>query len=363
MPSMFHARRPDLEQATRLVRAGRLSEATALIQAELAEASRGTAPKVPPAAYRIPETRLPRVPAPAATPPVTEQRWPGRFLRRTYRGPAGSRDYRLYIPTITGRPAPLVVMLHGGTQTPEDFAAGTRMNEHAERVGFLVAYPEQSRQANPGGYWNWFQPEDQQRDRGEPAIIAGITREVIERYGADPDAVSVAGFSAGGAMAAIKAATYDDLYAAAGLHSGLAYGAAHDLPSSCAPMRAGPDSTSPPPGEGQVPVIVFHGEGDTTVAAMNADRIVARAARARHSSAAVATSHPGAAGRRAYVRRDHHDPQGRIVIEDWRIRQAGHAWSGGSPQGSYTDPAGPDASAEFVRFFMANTRRGQAERR
>jgi poly(hydroxyalkanoate) depolymerase family esterase len=360
---MFRARRPDLDQALRLVRSGRLSEATALIQAELAEASRGTAPSVPPTAYRIPKTRLPRVPAPAATPPVTEDRWPGRFLRCTYRGAAGSRDYRLYIPTTTAQPLPLVVMLHGGTQTPEDFAAGTRMNEHAERVGFLVAYPEQSRQANPGGYWNWFQPQDQQRGRGEPAIIAGITREVIERYGVDPDAVYVAGFSAGGAMAAVLATTYDDLYAAAGIHSGLAHAAAHDIPSAFAAMRAGPDTMGSPPGGSHVPVIVFHGEGDTTVAPINADRIVAHAAHARHASAAVTTSHPGAARVRPYVRRDYHDSQGWITIEDWRIRQAGHAWSGGSPGGSFTDPEGPDASTEFVRFLMANPRRGRSEGR
>jgi poly(hydroxyalkanoate) depolymerase family esterase len=357
MPSMFRTHRPDLDQATRLVRAGRLSEATALIQAELAAASGRTAPSVPPAAYRIPERPPLQVPSPTATPRVAEEHWPGRFLRCTYRGAAGSRDYRLYIPTAsTGHPAPLVVMLHGGTQTPEDFAAGTRMNEHAERVGFLVAYPEQSRQANPGGYWNWFRPEDQQRGRGEPGIVAGITREVIDQHGADPDRVYVAGLSAGGAMTAIMAATHHDLYAAAGIHSGLAHAAAHDLPSAYAAMRTGPGSASRPPGEGHIPVIVFHGESDATVAPINADRIVAHAARAQHATPAVTTTHPGEAGERGYVRRDYHDPGGRLVIEDWRIMQAGHAWSGGSPRGSFTDPAGPDASAEFVRFFIAHTR-------
>jgi poly(3-hydroxybutyrate) depolymerase len=160
-------------------------------------------------------------------------------------------------------------------------------------------------------------------------------------------------------MAAILAATYPDLYAAAGIHSGLAFAAAHDLPSAYAAMRAGPSSTSPPPGEAHIPVIVFHGDGDGTVAPINADRIVAHVARAQHASAAATTTHPGAAGGRGYVRRDYHDPQGRIVIEDWRIRHAGHAWSGGSPRGSFTEPAGPDASAEFVRFFTA--RRGPAD--
>ena len=251
-------------------------------------------------------------------------------------------------------------MLHGGTQTPEDFAAGTRMNDLAERDTLLVAYPEQSRRANPNGYWNWFQPADQRRDGGEPALIAGITRQVMNTYTIDPDAVYVAGLSAGGAMAATMAATYPDLYMAAGIHSGLAHGSAHDIPSAFAAMRTG-GTTAPASSAGRTPIIVFHGDRDTTVAPVNADRIVAQAAHAHRASAARPVTGRAGSGRsapeRTFTRTDYRDQKGLTVIEDWRIHGGVHAWSGGHPSGSYTDPHGPDASAEFIRFFASHAQR------
>jgi poly(hydroxyalkanoate) depolymerase family esterase len=280
----------------------------------------------------------------------------GRFISGSYRNHAGSRAYKLYIPSgCAGQALPLVIMLHGCTQSPEDFAAGTRMNVIAEEHTCLVAYPEQSAAANASRCWNWFRPGDQQRDEGEPSLIAGITRRVMHDYSVDPDRVYVAGLSAGGAAATILGLTYPDLYSAVGVHSGLACGVACDLPSAFAAMRQGNASISVIEGrEGIIPTIVFHGDRDTTVHPRNGDHVIAQSNITTNMQTDV---HRGRVPEgHTYTRTLYMDAGGRAVLERWDVHGAGHAWSGGSPLGSYTDPRGPDASREMVRFFLSHSR-------
>lgn len=282
---------------------------------------------------------------------------PGRFTTASFTNDAGTRAYKLYVPTgyRPDQPVPLVVMLHGCTQSADDFAAGTGMNALAEERTFLVAYPEQAQGANQGRCWNWFEPSHQQRDAGELSLIAGITREVAREHAVDPRRVYVAGLSAGGGAAALLAAAYPDLYAAAGVHSGLPAGAARDLPSALQAMRQGATATPTAASRGTgrtVPTIVFHGDRDTTVHPTNGEQAAAQAAAGAGERLRV-TSHDGRVpGGHAYTREVRTDADGRAVVERWVVHGAGHAWSGGSAAGSYTDPQGPDASREMVRFFM-----------
>jgi poly(hydroxyalkanoate) depolymerase family esterase len=299
-------------------------------------------------------------PFPAQAPVVVPDS--AKFIAGSYRNQAGSRAYKLYVPSgHHGQTLPLVVMLHGCTQSPDDFAAGTGMNALAEEHPCFVAYPAQASSANAQRCWNWFNPADQQREQGEPSLIAGITRRLMRDYSVDPQRVYVAGLSAGGAAAAIMGVTYPDLYAAVGVHSGLAYGAASDLPSAFAAMQQGGTAVAHgfsgvPDGEQQriMPTIVFHGDRDGTVHPCNGDRVIAQARGAAAAGLqATATVQRGQVpGGRAYRRTLHADARGRAILEQWVIHGAGHAWSGGSSAGSYTDPQGPDAAREMLRFFL-----------
>ena len=355
-----------MHEAMTLLRTRGAAEATRVIQRALRGESTAEASEPAPQA----ETPIPAAPpfgdarkrttvARATHEAAVEVEARGHFSTLAYSNAAGSRQYRLYVPAgATGEPLPLIVMLHGCTQDADDFARGTQMNALAERHRCLVAYPVQPQAANPSKCWNWFKPNDQQRERGEPSLIAGITREIIAAHNVDPARVYIAGMSAGGAMAAIMIDAYPDLYAAVGVHSGLPARCAHDLPSALAAMKGGRRAG----GEGRArsdthvprrPMIVFHGDADATVHIANATRIVQQfGAQPKVSQEARRIN----GGQRACSVSRLVSSEG-IDAELWTIHGATHAWAGGNAQGSYTDPGGPDASAEMLRFFLAHPRR------
>jgi poly(hydroxyalkanoate) depolymerase family esterase len=400
-----------MAEVTRLMRTGRLAEATTLIQRTLggmsAPAGRSTRADAPhEAVVRVVEVPPPLLgptilggagaspgPAPARPAVASQTTSPdvlqragslhgsmvrgqplgpgvvspsthpgGKFVDGTYRNTAGTRTYKLYIPSsYIGQAVPLVIMLHGCTQNAVDFAAGTRMNMFAEGRTFLVAYPEQLSSANNTKCWNWFQPADQERGIGEPSVIAGITRQIMNSYHVDFNRVYVAGMSAGGAMAVIMAATYPDLYAAVGVHSGLAYRAAHDVRSGFAAMRRGAGQSARQLTT-VIPLIAFHGDRDTTVSPVNADHLYDQWLQATsheqgRSAHSTKVERGQVDGGRAYTRSIYHDASGHAIMEKWLVHQAGHVWSGGSSDGSFTDPRGPDASNELLRFFAEQSRK------
>lgn len=363
----------NLKEATRLTRLGKLNDAVGAImrglrpggadasdpQTDLAgDALSDGAPKAQPdrptARSRFSKPNFPDL---GATSTGTKARSklenPGSFTEHVYSNAAGSRTYKLYVPKHKPLGAmPLIVMLHGCTQDPDDFAAGTRMNELAEEYGFLVAYPAQPKTANASKCWNWFSVTDQRRGAGEPSLIAGITEQIVGDHPVNPGKVFIAGLSAGGAAAAIMAETYPDLYSAAGVHSGLACGAARDVASAFTAMKQGPVAGSTVERAAKrVPIIVFHGDSDKTVHPCNVDWIIGTG----DGGPILETKGRFDAGV-DYTCAVHFDQNGETVAENWTVHGGGHAWFGGSSAGSYTDPNGPDASRQMVRFFLDHAR-------
>ena len=419
-----------MRKATRLTQAGRLNDATEAIRRALSgSAGTGAAPRQANTRADAAPSRTNGVLAPAPSPRIPDacalelderahiaaatvftgvstggnaadglrsppHRAPidAHAAARTGRGEFGSgahthasqtRRYKLYVPPgHLGRQLPLVVMLHGCTQDPDDFAAGTGMNEQAREQGFFVLYPAQSQDANPSRCWNWFKHNHQQRGSGEPALLADMTQAVMKQHDIDARRVYIAGLSAGGAMAAIVAEAYPDIFAAVGVHSGLPRGAASNVLEALTAMKNGGTGTAPRANANRVgftsaaaaarpplpvPTIVFHGDKDQTVHPRNGERIIAAvlgsvvgAADAGESHAIPAGSpqveHGVSAQGRRYTRSAHRDDKGNTFAEHWLLHGAGHAWSGGKAEGSYTDTKGPDATHAMLRFFFENPR-------
>ncbi|HYD75808.1 MAG TPA: PHB depolymerase family esterase [Ramlibacter sp.] len=339
-----------MQDATRLTRAGRLDAATAVIRSALMSRAGGVDPAVIDVEARVvPGTdgagRFGPAPALRGGEPQPARADESSFIEGRFGTGTAGRSYKLYVPPGAGsQPMPLVVMLHGCTQDPDDFAAGTGMNVAARERGFFVLYPSQSRKANPQRCWNWFKHSHQARGRGEPAILAGMVQDVIGRYAIDPARVYVAGLSAGGAMAAVLGHAYPEIFRAVGVHSGLPVGSARDVPSALKAMKEGPARSAGSPPAPNVPTIVIHGDADKTVHPSNADHLFAAEADWRTESGSV----PGG---RSWTRRVRLDADGKRMAEHWLVHGAKHAWSGGSRKGSFTDPAGPDATAAMLDFF------------
>ena len=379
-----------MRNASRLTQAGRLMDATAAIQRALGGhlPSAAVAPMpvpmpVPVQAHTThtvpgevldgcvseqprvgaPQPQAPNasssIPSPSPTPTHPP---PGAFSTAPHHHAGLTRAYKLFVPAgAAARPLPLLVMLHGCTQSPDDFAAGTGMNGLAQAEGFCVLYPAQSQDANPQRCWNWFKRNHQSRGHGEPAFIASLTQAVMRTHGIDPARVFVAGLSAGGAMAALVGAAYPELFAAVGVHSGLAPGAAQNLPDALAAMQG--TRAAKPAARLPLPVIVFHGDQDRTVHLNNAAQIIAAAQHGAGPTAGrVGTArveHGMSAAGQRFTRTVHDVPAGASAAEHWLLHGAGHAWSGGQAAGSYTDPRGADASREMLRFFRAHPLRIQ----
>ena len=314
-------------------------------------------PRATPAAPAATQAKTPAS-APRAKPQRTEP--PGSFTRVAFKHGGKQHHYWLSVPPHAqpGTDMPLVLMLHGCTQNPQDFATGTGMNAAAAPANALVLYPAQPASANHNGCWNWFAIKHQQRDQGEPALLVAMLHDVMARHAVDQQRVYAAGLSAGGAMAALLGREYPEIFAAVGVHSGLQAGAANNMMAALSAMKTGAKlgpHVQPPARTGHAPaLIVFHGDADGTVHAKNGEQLVQAALDALGSDAAQVqqqTQKGQSPAGQPFTHTVYRAADG-VVAEHWLLHGAGHAWSGGHPSGSHTDARGVDATREMLRFFL-----------
>jgi poly(hydroxyalkanoate) depolymerase family esterase len=292
-------------------------------------------------------------------------------VRAAHAGPAGSRAYDVYLPAGHRRASrvPLVVLLHGCNQSAEQFVTATRFQALADRHGFVLAAPRQSRAHQPGGCWRWYESGHQVRGAGEPAILAGIAAEMVAeraRWRIDPSRIYAAGLSAGGAMALILAVTYPDVFAAVGVHSAPAYRTASTGRKALAAMHGRAAAPAPVPGARTAPLILFQGSADSVVHGRSG-RLVVDQWLAQHEAGSTGsrdgmriTRTRGSTKRtpdgRRYTVTRWYTARGRKQLEYWDVDGLGHAWSGGIADGSYSDPRGPRASTAMWQFFATHSR-------
>jgi poly(hydroxyalkanoate) depolymerase family esterase len=313
-------------------------------------------------------------------PAATASTSSGAMLEYSYTNAAGTRAYFVHLPPAMRAGLPVVVNLHGCTETAADSARRSHFNQVADRLGFIVVYPQQVEAANGALCWNWFLDEHLHRGGGEPSIIAGITTTAVKKWQADPRRTYVFGISAGGAMADIMAVTYPDLYAAAGLYAACEY---DGLPcAGSAPARPWQVSAREAVAEmgsraRVMPVFVVQGSADMAVPAVNATYVVQQfLSQNRLVAGQRVLANPvlpdarrtgkkaGLHGQR-YTVTQWHNPQGRLLAEQWLIHGMGHQWSNAQYSGDVqkdsanndvvlNDPNGPDITTPAVKFFLAH---------
>ena len=390
-----------MRRATDLTRAGWIQEAVAVIQAglgfrtsaahsadqksskernyakeihgELAHAEHVPVAHIPTLQFptaqirpsTVPEIREMLQPSPAPiVPHVVADSRPGTFTDGDFAFNGKTHHYKLFVPgAAASSPRAMVVLLHGCTQDPDDFALGTDMNDIAGAAGWVVLYPAQSARANHTKCWNWFK-SGVEPGAGEPMWIAALTQRIQYEQHIDSDRTFIAGLSAGAAMAVLTAELHPELFKGVGVHSGLAAHVAANVMEALSVMKHGPRarqkrfySTGSTASNPIIPVIVFHGDADKTVDLENADQVIdvaiARAKQAEPGLVVNESENKGAANGTSFTQVIYTGTANRPIAEYWRLHGAGHAWSGGNDRGSHTSASGPSASAEFLRFFAA----------